>query len=95
MKFITTRDEEGNEDVFVFPRRINHDAMAEALEGIKDQTHGDWNRIFRQPIAAGFVSPIGVCHGSSETLGLTARPEDTTLLTEQTNSEAVREWMEG
>lgn len=83
MKFITTRDEDGTEEVFVFPRRVHHDAMAEVLEGIKNQTHGSWERIYRQPIAAGFVSTSGTCYGSSETLGLDARTEDTALLAKQ------------
>lgn len=82
MKFITTKDAEGREELFMFPSDIDHDAMAEVLGYIKNQTHGNWRRVFRKPVAAGFVSG-GKCHGKSETLGLSARPEDTALLAKQ------------
>lgn len=82
MKFITTRNEAGTEELFLFPRSIHHDAMAEVLEGIKDKTDGNWIREYRHPVAAGFVT-AGYCYGSSETLGLSARPEDTDLLRKQ------------
>lgn len=83
MKFITTRDEQGLEEVFVFPTRIHHDAMAEMLGRIKNQTQGAWRRVMRQPVAAGFVNEQFECHGFSETLKLSARPEDTGLLAKQ------------
>jgi hypothetical protein len=83
MKFITTRDEAGVEEVFVFPERIHHDAMAEMLGRIKNQTHGDWHRVMRKPVAAGFVNDSFECHGMSETLKLSARAEDTLLLAKQ------------
>ena len=82
MKFITTRNEAGIEELFLFPRSIHHDAMAEVLEGIKDKTDGNWIREYRRPVAAGFVT-ASYCYGSSETLGLSARPEDTNLLRKQ------------
>lgn len=82
MKFITTKDENGKEELFLFPKGIDHDAMAEVLEHIKDQTHGNWHRVFRKPVAAGFVEN-GKCCGKSETLGLKARPEDSALLLQQ------------
>jgi len=79
MKFITTQDENGKVDLFMFPRSIDHDAMAEAIQGIRNKTHGDWERIYRKPISAGFVEN-GKCFGRSETLGLEARKDDTALL---------------
>jgi len=82
MKFVTTVDEDGNEELFQFPRSIDHDAMAEVLGRIKDQTHGNWKRVRRVPIAAGFVDSSG-CYGKSETLHLKARPEDSKLLAKQ------------
>lgn len=82
MKFITTQDGEGNEEIFLFPRDIDHDAMAEALSRIKNQTRGNWRRVYRTPVAAGFVEE-GKCVGMSETLKLHARPEDTALLAAQ------------
>lgn len=83
MKFITTADDDGVEQVFVFPRAIHHDTMAEVLGHIKNQTHGNWHRVFRYPVAAGFVDAHGQCHGKSETLNLSARPQDTALLKAQ------------
>ena len=79
MKYIVTRDEDGREDIFVFPMRVHHDAMMESLRGIKNQTHGNWHRVFREPVSAGFVTG-SICHGNSETLNLSSRPEDTQLL---------------
>lgn len=82
MKFITTQDRDGKEELFIFPRNINHDAMAEVLGYIKNQTHGNWSRVFRKPISAGFIEG-GKCCGMSESLKLKARPEDTALLLAQ------------
>lgn len=79
MKYIVTKNEEGEEEIFLFPRSINHDCMAEVLGRIKDQTTGNWTRIFRNPVSAGFVEN-GRCHGRSETLKLEARPEDSDIL---------------
>lgn len=54
--------------------------MAEVLESIRNQKHGSWKRIHREPISAGFVEG-GKCVGKSESLGLQSRPElDTALL---------------
>jgi len=83
MKYIVMKDEEGKEELFTFPCSVHHDAMAEVLGRIKNHTHGDWHRIFRQPIAAGFISAGGQCYGKSETLKLSSRPEDSTLLARQ------------
>lgn len=79
MKFITTQSPDGTEDIFLFPRDIHHDAMAEVLARIKNQTHGQWRRVSRTPVAAGFVTN-GVCYGRSETLKLAARNKDTQIL---------------
>jgi hypothetical protein len=83
MKYIVTKDETGVEEIFVFSSRIHHDAMAEMLDCIKNQTHGNWQRIYREPISAGFIDSNGKCFGNSETLGLQSRPEDTLLYKEQ------------
>lgn len=79
MKYIVTKQDDGTEELFMFPREINHDAMMEALRMMRNQTYGQWQRIFRTPIAAGFVDG-NVCYGQSETLGLKARKEDKELL---------------
>jgi len=83
MKFITTRSDEDKEELFIFPKSIDHDAMAEALDRIRNQTHGNWRRVFRDPISAGFIDKNWMCYGNSETLNLVARPEDTELLRKQ------------
>ena len=79
MKFITTKSETGKLEIFTFPREIDHDAFAEAIRRVRNQTRGEWRRISREPIRAGFVTG-GKCHGESETLKLKASDEDTALL---------------
>lgn len=79
MKYIVTQDENGKEEIFIFPKSQNHDCFAESVEGIRNQTWGNWERIFRRPISAGFTDGVK-CYGHSETLGLKSRPEDTQLL---------------
>ena len=83
MKYICTETPEGKHEIFTFPRDIEHAAMAEVLWHIKDQTHGNWKRIPRMPISAGFVDHAGTCFGESESLKLKSRAEDTGLLAEQ------------
>lgn len=83
MKFITTKDEDGLEEIFLFSPAIHHDAMAEAIERIKNRTPDPWYRVHRRPISAGFVTQDGTCYGESMTLNLGARPEDTALLAQQ------------
>jgi hypothetical protein len=80
MKYIVTTGEAGIEEIFLFLPTINHDTMAEAVSGIKNSTRGNWHRVHRQAVSAGFVSREGVCYGRSESLGLSARPSDTQLL---------------
>lgn len=79
MKYIVTENEEGEREIFVFPRSVPHNAFAEVVAGIRNQTHGNWKRIRRKPVSAGFVDG-GRCHGKSESLHLESRPEDTELL---------------
>ena len=83
MKYICT-DSDYGEEIFIFPRTVNHDAMAEVLCRIKNHTHGNWRRVFRNPISAGFVDINCNCFGKSETLGIESRGAvDTSLLHEQ------------
>lgn len=80
MKYIVTKDEDGKEEIFIFPKSVNHDCMMEVLQRIRDQSHGRWNRIYREPVSAGFVND-GVCSGYSETLKLQSRgPIDSGLI---------------
>jgi len=83
MKYICTIDNTDMMEIFTFPETVNHDAMAEALSSIKNQTHGDWHRVMRTPISAGFVDTHNVCYGKSITLDLSSRKEDTELLAQQ------------
>lgn len=87
MKYIVTTDELGKEELFPFPRDVHHDAMAEVIGRIKNQTHGNWRRIMREPIAAGFIDIEGNCYGESETLRLMSRTKkDTALYQAQLNA---------
>jgi len=74
---------EGKEEIFVFPRTVDHDRMFEACERIRFGHGRDWNRKYLRNgecVGAGFVDG-GKCHGHSETLGVKSRGEaDTKLL---------------
>ena len=83
MKYIATKRDDGTEEIFIFPRSVNHDCMAEMLRGIRDQSWGNWKRIHRSPVSAGFVEG-GLCIGYSESLNLRSRQEDTALLRKHT-----------
>ncbi len=84
MKYIATKDEKGKEEIFLFPRAVHHDCMMEMLNCIKDQKGGNWKRVFREAVSAGFVDGNMNCYGRSDTLNLDSRPaEDTGLLTKQ------------
>lgn len=79
MKYIVTKDEKGTLEIFTFSRAINHDCFAQAVAGIRNEMHGDYRRVRRIPVSAGFVSG-GICYGESLTLGLKSRDEDSDLL---------------
>lgn len=79
MKYIVTHCEQHGEEIFVFPESINHNIMAEAIGRLKNQSFGDWSRITRTPVSAGFVKE-GKCVGRSESLNLLSRPQDSDLL---------------
>ena len=52
MKYIITSTEDFDQEIFIFPRTINHDIMAESISRMKNQSHGNWKRLTRTPIAA-------------------------------------------
>ncbi len=79
MKYIVTKDPNGHEEIFIFPASGNHDVMAESSGRMKDKNYGDWQRITRVPVSAGFIEG-GKCVGRSETLRLDSRPEDSKFL---------------
>lgn len=83
MKYICVLHEDGFEEIIVFPRTINHDCMAEVAGGIKNKIHGNWQRVRREVISAGFVTSSLQCIGASVSLGIKSREEDTSLLKKQ------------
>lgn len=81
MKYIVVMLE-GKDQIFIFPKEVDHDRMYEAMEAIRFGTKHDWNRKIRsegQAVSAGFIT-AGHCHGRSETLNLDSRPEKDTML---------------
>ena len=81
MKYITTEQKNGKLEIFTFPDSVNHDCMAEAIRKMRNQTFGNWERVGRIPLSAGFVNASGICLGESESLGLVSRGDkDTSLL---------------
>ena len=84
MKYICIEDEDKNQVIITFPRSINHDVMANGAGRMKNQMHGNWKRITRVVISAGFVDKNGNCTGKSETLNVNSRGDvDTKLLASQ------------
>lgn len=74
MKYIVMEDGDGKETIVIFDESINHDCMAEVAGRIKNQTWGNWERVYRHPVAAGFTDGVK-CWGMSETLNMKSRGE--------------------
>lgn len=72
MKYVVMQDENGIQELFMFPKSVNHDVFANAVSRLKDQAHGNWKRIDREVISAGFTDGK-TCFGRSETLNLDSR----------------------
>ena len=83
MKYICVQNEDGGFEIITFPKSIHHDVMSEAVQRMKNQTHGNWNRTLRKTISAGFVNINNECFGKSESLGLESKKEDTEILHKQ------------
>ena len=79
MKYIVTTNEDLGEEIFLFPRSVNHSIIAEEVSSLRNQRHGDWRRVQRKVVSAGFVEG-GKCVGRSESLGIGSRPQDSELL---------------
>jgi len=79
MKYIVTVNEKDEEEIFIFPKTVDHDCMAEVLMRIKNHSHGDWYRVPRKPIAAGFTDGK-TCWGRSETLNMDSREDQDSIL---------------
>lgn len=84
MKYIRVEQENGQNEIITFPMGINHDVMYEGVMRLKNHIHGDWKRVYREIISAGFVAPDGKCFGRSITLGVgSLGDEDTEILKAQ------------
>jgi hypothetical protein len=80
MKYVVVSSPEYGEQLVMFPKSINHNAMVESLSRIRYGTAQDWQRVYAEPVSAGFTDGIN-CYGRSESLHLDARPGlDTALL---------------
>jgi hypothetical protein len=72
----------GVEEIFPFPKRIDHDRWFEAIGAVRMGSDRSWDREYRMAtaVSAGFITN-GRCHGESETLKLSSRGDaDTALL---------------
>lgn len=83
MKYIVTvcvdGPNKGKEELFIFPKSINHDDMAEVVSFCKQKVGHGWERFYKQPVSAGFFDGTNF-FGRSETLDLDSRPaQDQTL----------------
>lgn len=76
MKYVVTENEDGKEEIFIFPKTLNHDDFAETVSYIKrrdpNKHHSHWDRQYCKPVAAGFYDGKN-CTGRSETLNLDSR----------------------
>lgn len=72
---------DGKEQIFTFPKAIDHDRMFEALSAIRSGHGRKRKREYHdaEAVSAGFVDR-GHCWGRSETLNLDSRAVDTALL---------------
>lgn len=83
MKYIRVKVLDGDDEIITFPESINHDVMYQSVSRMKDKLRGDWKRVSRRVVSAGFVDSKHRCHGRSETLGLESNPDDTNILKSQ------------
>ena len=79
MKYVVVESKEQGKQLFIFPANINHNDFAEILSYIKVGTPQNWNRVYREPVSAGFTDGK-VCYGRSESLGLASAATDTALM---------------
>lgn len=79
MKYVVVNSKEAGDQIFIFPKNINHDAFAEVLSYLKHGNWQNWERIYRRPVSAGFTDGV-TCYGKSESLNLKSDPRDTNLL---------------
>ncbi len=71
-KYVVVTCEGTGEQLFMFPKSVDHDVFAEILSYIKIGGR-NWKRPYRDPVSAGFTDGK-TCYGRSETLNLNSRP---------------------
>lgn len=77
-KYVSTESGEAGEQIFIFSKFVDHDAMYEAIQCFEEVGNEDPD--FRARLGAGFTG-FTKCFGRSETLRLDSREElDTALL---------------
>lgn len=82
MKYVVLKPND-KEMIFIFPKSIDHDRFVETMESMRYGSRGNWERLYPNPISAGFTDGK-TCFGRSETLNLDSRKEiDSFLLRSQ------------
>lgn len=89
MKYVVVQSSEEGQQMFIFPKNIDHDRFTEVLSFIKTGSSENWKRLLRRVVSAGFTDGK-TCYGNSESLGLRADPRDTELLLNNGHKNAGR-----
>jgi hypothetical protein len=79
MKYIATKSDEAGKQIFIFPKSIYHDRMADILHEIEELADGVVDNFYRAAVSAGFTDGK-TCYGKSETLDLKSDKNDTATL---------------
>lgn len=79
MKYVVVESKEQGEQMFIFPKNINHNDFYDVLSYIKIGDNHNWTRPYRGIVSSGFTDGK-TCYGRSESLQVDSRPEDTALL---------------
>ena len=81
MKYIVMHSDVTGEELFIFPKSINHVDFFESVYRTKFYPSDslDWIRPFQKIISAGFTDGK-TCYGRSQSLGISSRKEDSDLL---------------
>jgi hypothetical protein len=79
MKYIVMNSAEAGKQLFIFPKSVDHDRMADVLSEVEQLIEGVFDNFYRTPVSAGFTDGKD-CYGKSESLNLKSNPKDTELL---------------
>ena len=80
MKYVCFKDGEGREFIVTFPEQFVHLDVSNSIVRMRKDFERSMARYDLHPVSAGFVTRDGSCHGKSESLRLSSRPEDTAIL---------------